>query len=395
MIKAKDTLVPSAYQAGYDKAAALNPDLAAKYIEHTVIDDPVADAVIEALAPFDHGQMHRFIKAGMEQDAKILAEAPRLLRDFFDGLETPPAWWDRDAVLQGRYAFHGYSDLFIPAFVIVTLRNFTSLMSKVFCMTGRVTTDQGLRRIRQNTRHLIEIMLPGALEREGDGWKLSVRIRLVHAQIRRLLRTSGKWDEVIYGTPISAAHMGLASANFSASMIQEAVRLGADLNTEARAGIMQIWRYASWLAGTPEALLFNGDEAETTELSRIAHLCEPLPSEESVLISNAVVRALPEIAKLTDPAAKQAMVEQGYRVSRALLGDELADQLGFPRQWTAGLLPWLRGKRRLHRTFRQLAPQMAQRWRVNQFVLLLDATMIEDLSYRLPDHLEATKASPW
>ena len=268
-------------------------------------------------------------------------------------------------------------------------------MSKVFCMTGRVTTDQGLRRIRQNTRHLIEIMLPGALEREGDGWKLSVRIRLVHAQIRRLLRTSGKWDEAIYGTPISAAHMGLASANFSASMIQEAVRLGVDLNTEARAGIMQIWRYASWLIGSPEELLFDGDEAQTIELSRIAHLCEPPPNEESVLISNAVVRALPEIAKLTDPAAKQAMMEHGYRVSRALLGDDIADQLGFPRQRTAGLLPWLRCKRRLHRTFRRLAPQMAQRWRVNQFVLLLDATMIEDLSYRLPDHLEATKASPW
>ncbi len=40
--------IPSAYWSGYEKAAARNPECAAKSIEHTVIDHPVADAVIEA-----------------------------------------------------------------------------------------------------------------------------------------------------------------------------------------------------------------------------------------------------------------------------------------------------------------------------------------------------------
>ena len=60
-------------------------------------------------------------------------------------------------------------------------------------------------------------MLPDALKRQGDGWKLSVRIRLVHARVRRLIRTSGDWDEAVYGAPLSAAHLALASANFSAT----------------------------------------------------------------------------------------------------------------------------------------------------------------------------------
>ena len=368
--------IPSAYQAGYEKAVALGPDLAAKYIEHTVADDPVADAVIEALSPFSHQETHRFINAGLEQDAKTLAAAPRPLRDFFEELESPPAWFDRDAALPCRRAFHGNSDMFITAFVVVTLRNFTSLMSKVFFMTGQVTTQQGLRRIRENLRYLIEMMmLPGALERQGEGWKLSVRIRLVHAQVRRQLRTSGQWDESIYGTPISAANLALASANFSASMIQDVTRLGADLNADARAAIMQIWRYASWLIGTPEALLFDGDEADTTAFSRIAHLCEPLPNPESVLISNAMVRALPELARLTDPVAKRAMVDHAYRVSRALLGDEVADQLRLPRQRTVGLLTWLRCKRRLYRVFRLVAPRVAGKWSIDPFVRLLDVAM--------------------
>ena len=387
--------IPSVYQPGYAKAREANPDLAAKYLEHTVIGDPVADDVINELASFNQTRVHQFINAGMEQDAKTLAGAPQPLRDFFSRIEYPPPWFDQASVHAGCRAFHTYSDLFIPAFFVVTLQNAATLISKAFYMTGRVTTGQGPRRIRQNTRHFIEIMLPGALNRQGEGWKLSVRIRLVHAQIRRLLRVSDDWDETVYGVPLSAAHMALASANFSAMMLRQAARLGAHLDDEARASFMQIWRYASWLIGTPEALLFDGDEAKTAELYRVARLCEAPPNRESVIIANALVNALPLIAGLTNPAAQRSMVTHTYRVSRALLGDDLADQLQFPRQRTAGLLTWLQWKRRAYRIAHRLAPRMARKWRGKNFVFLLDASMLDDLSYRLPDQLKADKASPW
>ena len=91
---------------------------------------------------------------------------------------------------------------------------------------------------KRRAGHFIEIMLSGGLGRDNDGWKLSVRIRLVHAQVRRLLRRYGEWDAAVFGTPLSAAHMGLSSANFSASMLQEAQRLGAKLDPEARVAFM-------------------------------------------------------------------------------------------------------------------------------------------------------------
>ena len=278
--------IPDIYRDGYDKARSLNPSLADTYMEHTMIGDPEADAVIEELAQFDQQEVHRLIHACMQQDAKALADAPPKLRDFFHRIEEPPAWFDPDAVYPGCRAFHAYSDLFIPAFFVVTLQNAATLISKAFYMTGRVTTEFGLRRIKQNTRHFIEIMLPGALDRQGEGWKLSVRIRLVHAQVRRLLRESDDWDEAVYGVPISAAHLGLASANFSATMLQQADRLGAHLDAEARQSFMQIWRYASYLIGTPESLLFEGDEARTAELYRIGAVCEPLPGDESAAIAH-------------------------------------------------------------------------------------------------------------
>ena len=266
---------------------------------------------------------------------------------------------------------------------MVSLRNFTTLMSKAFYATGRVTSEHGLRRIRQNIRHLIEIMLPQSMENHRDGWKLSVRIRLIHAQVRRLIRQSGEWDESVYGIPLNAAHMGVASANFSATMLSAAARLGADIDDDARRGFMQIWRYATCLIGSPEALLFEGDETGTLELYRIAAICEPPPGEESVVIARTLVEALPDIAGRSDPAARREMVEHAYRVSRALLGDELADGLRFPQQRTAGVLTWMRSKRQTIRTIHRIAPGVAARWRGKNYSFLLEASVLDALSYRI------------
>ncbi len=387
--------IPTAYREGYRRAREINPQLAAKYIEQTTIDDPFADAVIDTLAVYGPEDANRFIKAGMQQDEKVLVDAPEELRNFFDELEKQPDWFEPEALYPGYRAFHQHSDLFIPAFFLVTVRNASTLIARPLYASGRVLSGFGMRRIRQNTRHFIEIMLPDALERQGDGWKLSVRIRLVHAQLRRLIREESDWDESVYGAPLSSAHLALAAANFSATMLSHAEILGAKLDDATRNGFMQAWRYASWLIGTPEHLQFEGDYEKTLEFARIATLCEPPPNEESAAIANALINALPLIAGKTDFDEQEAMVKRVYRVSRAVLGDELSDQLELPKMQTAGLLKWMKWSRRLQGMSHKIAPNFGKKWRANYFVFLLEASMLEDLRYRLPDHLDTEKAAPW
>ena len=385
--------IPSAYRDGYERAVVFDPALAQDYVEQTVVGDPPADAVIDSLVRLDGREIARFMNAGVDRDTQVLAEAPRAVGDFFDYLDSPPPWFDHDALLPGRHVVREHLDLFIIGFIVVSLRNFNSLMSKVFFMTGQFTTEQGLRTIRNNIRYLTEMLMDeGSLDRQGLGWKFSIRIRLVHARIRRQLLRSGRWDQTVFGTPISAANMGLASANFSASLIRDVERLGADLNADSRCALMQIWRYASWLMGTPEVLLRDGCEVETARVSQIAHLCEPPPNAITVEITNATVRALPEVAMLTDTAAKQAMVDHGYRIARALLGGELSNQFGFPPQWVAGFLPWMRCKYRLRKVARRLTPGVERIWKEDPFVLLLDAANLDDRRARPPTNRE--EASP-
>ena len=387
--------IPTIYQAGYEKAQTDNAGVAANYVKHTLIGDPAADAVVEALTSFDQLQVHRFIHAGMERQEDVLREAPSVLRDFFERISVPPSWFHPTKLLPGMLAYHQNSDLFIAAHVAgVLVQGFATTISKPFFMTGRLT-DYGIRRLQQNNRHLIEICMPGGLERHGDGWKLSVRIRLIHAQIRRMLRNSEDWDADAEGMPISAAQMAFASSAFSALLLEKCEMLGVRFDKAARDSFMDIWRYTAWLFGVPDEILFrNYDEA--MELCRVGFLCEPPPDMESILMANGLINSAPLIVGAVGPARRR-FVKFVYRISRALIGDELADQLRFPRQWTAGILPLMRWQHRFQKLQERLVPSLAHNRRAKNFTTLLERSLLDDMgiSYRLPDQISADKTSPW
>ena len=143
-----------------------------------------------------------------------LRDAPASLREFFGEAEALPEWLDYSEFAPGVRMFHRNSQVILAAFVAgVLIEGFTTNIAKSFFITGRVR-GQGVRRLGQNNRHMMEIFLPGGLYRDGDGWKLSLRIRLVHAQLRSLLNNSEDWDTEAWGEPISAAHLGFAVSAF-------------------------------------------------------------------------------------------------------------------------------------------------------------------------------------
>ena len=158
--------------------------------------------------------------------------------------------------------FHRNSQLILAAFVAgVLIEGFTTNIAKSFLITGRVR-DQGVRRLGQNNRHMMEIFLPGGLNRYGEGWKLSVRIRIVHARVRQLLNKSEDWDIEAWGVPLSAAHLGYAISSFLARLLKHMKTLGANYSDEEHDSFMAVWRYSGYLMGIPETILYrDADEA--------------------------------------------------------------------------------------------------------------------------------------
>lgn len=386
--------LPAAYVNGYAQARVLDRDGADNYVAHTHIGDPIMDAIVEDLAPLSQRSIHQLIHAGMEEDHDGLRNAPQSLRDFFiDAPQPDPGWLDRDAFQPGIRAFQRNSVLILSAFVTgVLIDGFSTLISKSFAQTGRIF-ENGVWRLKQNNRHQMEIFLPGGLDRHGEGWKLSVRIRFVHAQIRRLLGRTAEWEHDAWGVPVSAAHLGYSVACFAARTVKHSESLGARYSREERASFHHVWRYAGYLMGIPETILFT-DEAHALHMYRIGSLCEPPPTEDAIVMTNALINSAPLVANITDPSARRKLVNQViYPISRALVGNRLADQLNFPRNRRIAfpLLAYRIDQRvqRLRAAFRKEVPQ--------SFGTLLEASAYDDagLSYRLPNHAHDERGGRW
>ena len=393
----KPALIPTDYRAGYEKARQLAPETAANYVAHTLIGDPLAETMMEDLSSVSRQEQALLFQAALqEQDWDSLADAPSSAKEFFEDTEKVPDWVDFDSFIPGIRMFHRNSHLILGAFVGGTLvEGFATNISKSFFISGRLR-DQGVRRLRQNNRHMIEIFMPDGLTREGDGWKLSVRIRLVHAQLRRLLGTSDEWDCDAWGLPISSAHLGYAITAFSARLLDHMKRLGAEYTDEERESLMSVWRYTGHVMGIPSTILFR-DEEDARHLLQIGSMCEPPPSLESIVMANALVNSAPLVIDVTDPSERRKMAGYVFKVSRALIGNTLADQLVYPPDSDFGTLFMFRMQGRYQRLLARLGRRSVEKSNFTRFTSLLEASVLEEtgISYRLPDHIYSEESSQW
>ena len=384
---------PSSYTEGYRKARKVDEKLADSYIEYTLIGDPLADRANDSLAEYSHEEAHELIEACMNGNEKEVRNAPQELRVFFEELSTPPDFFDPDKTVSGARAFYKYSDLFFVGLVLDSLvTGLSEGLSKAFYITGR--TAGNLRRVKQNTRQLVEITLPGGLDRYGDGWKLTVRIRLIHARVRRLLLDSNEWDTEVEGVPLHMSHMALASTGFSAINLQSARKLGVPLTEEESESFMHIWRYVTWLLGVPEKLLFRS-ESDALHLRKIAKLCELPPGPQAVAVAHGYINTVPELIGVTDLAKRKRLMSALFRTSRALMGHQLADVLEFPRQSTIGALAFVRLQRKLQILASQIFPGKSHDF--NNFSGMMQRSVYDEygISYRMPDALKDEASTQW
>ena len=382
--------IPTAYAEGYAKAREVDRDRADNYIAHTTIGDRELDPLMrEWAASMSNADLQRFVGAGIEGRSDILRDAPQSMREFFDNLREPP-WLYYEGFRPGIRAFNANVDLMLVAFVTgVLVEGFSTLIAKSFAITKRVSTT--VRRLRQNNRHMLEIFYPGGLYREGDGWKLSVRIRFVHSRIRSLLADSDEWQADQWGTPVSAAHLGFAISVFSQRLLEYPAAVGAKYTDEEKASVLDVWRYSGYLMGIPEKILYK-NAADAAAIYRTGYLCEPPPSPESVAVANVLIQAIPAVAGVKDPAEREKPVRLAYRLSRALIGRQLADDFGFPKSYAALTLSYFRFKQRLGRLLRA-----DNTVRLDNFSSLMQIAVYDEggLKYGLPDHVRAKEASDW
>jgi hypothetical protein len=184
-------------------------------------------------------------------------------------------------------------------------------------------------------------MRPGAV-----GWQLTLKVRLMHAEVRRLILSSGRWSHADWSEPINQHDMVATILLFS-NVFVDGIRLLGVQVTEAEADDYQhLFRWVGELMGVASELL-PATHAEATRLSEFIALTQGPPDDDSRELVNALLDGPLRAASTPRErrrAQRQVAISRG--LCRSLVGDELADALGLERDvhrhWARGVRTTLR-----------------------------------------------------
>jgi hypothetical protein len=296
--------------------------------------DALGDAAAEALATLPSAERHPTLDRLLT--GENVPSAPEPLRALAAQVRHVPFWVDFARADRGGRALlrTGVFGGFVLAFRSLVLGYCAPAGNKPLAFSGRLK-EQANRRVAETSRFVQAVCLPGGMREGRDGFKTSVRVRLMHAQVRRLLSKSPRWDAAAWGTPICQLDMSATVLLFSQVVIEGLAKLGVPLSSEEAEDLLHLWRYVGYVLGVREELL-PATLAEATTHAALIELTQGAPDDDSRALARALMEIpLTDAKTQADRARAQRFVPVTYAISRLLIGDERADALGYPKS------PWL------------------------------------------------------
>eukprot|EP00035_Acanthoeca_spectabilis_P037157 m.43789 g.43789 ORF g.43789 m.43789 type:complete len:380 (+) comp8469_c0_seq1:310-1449(+) len=180
-------------------------------------------------------------------------------------LETPPSWEiDWAAVERGQAVFVAYwPAASLTLWFTSLVGGFSApLITEVIRCTGYLTGNRAGRRLIETFQMVLSCSLCGSdgLRPEGDGWETILRVRFLHASVRRRLanvadgtKCEHPWDRGVYGVPINQEDLAVTLLAFSLNVIDgiELLR-GWPLSTTEQEDFLHLWAVIGWAIGVED-----------------------------------------------------------------------------------------------------------------------------------------------
>jgi len=304
--------------------------------------DPPADEVVEVIEASPGAGWKTFAEVAARGIARV-PDAPAAFRAFFEPLEETPVWVDWETLDRGGEALLRAGPLggLVLAVRSLVLGYASPAGNKPLVFSGRLE-KQAARRLNETARFVQATCKPGGLRRFADGYQITLKVRLIHAQVRRMLLRSGRWRSDLWGLPANQHDMAGTSLLFSAVLLDGLRKLGVHVSREDGEAYMHLWRYSAHLIGvTPE--LVPSSEEDALRLALLIQSTQGAPDEDSRRLTRALLGAPVEVAKTRSErrnALRQKLFAQTF--CRELLGDELADQMGVAATRWRYMVPFMK-----------------------------------------------------
>jgi hypothetical protein len=265
----------------------------------------------------------RVLRTLVDNDQPVPAELPGSIAHWLEASSELPAWTDHDRLERGctLVVEHGPHVCAVlgTASLVYCYAGYPGV--KVLTFSRRLDRD-AVRRVGETAQFVLAVMTPGSLQPGGRGIRKIQKVRLLHAAIRHLVSSSGRWDARADGVPICQEDLVGTLMSFSPIVVDSLRKLGVRVDDQEAEDYHYRWRVIGQMlgidpVGIPDDLA--GARALTEDIAQRNHRHSPDGVEMTRALFELHTNSLPRGFAGAAPA-----------LARYLLGAEMCALVGVP-----------------------------------------------------------------
>lgn len=221
----------------------------------TVGDEPM-DRLVEWMASAGMEHTRPLFDRALAEGIANVPEAPDPLREFFVRVEATPDWVDGDKLRRGQRALRrgGADGMYIARDVALLGGYQFSGFNKTLLRTGALEKGSN-QRFAETMQWAMDVISEGGLAPHAVGYRSTIRVRLIHALVRRHVAAMPDWRADEWGVPVNQTDMAATLVGALIAPPAGAIGMGILLSRAELEAIAHLTRYVGWLIGVQDQWL--------------------------------------------------------------------------------------------------------------------------------------------
>jgi len=251
--------------------------------------DAPMDALLDWMFDYGMARARPLFEQAASRGIASLRRPPAALRRFFEAVEARPAWVDDARLRLGAQVVQrgGVSATYLGRDLALVGGYQASAFNRTLLLTGALEKGPG-RRFAETLQWALDCTAKDGLEPFGAGYVSTLKVRLVHALVRRHVAALPEWRMAEWGLPINQTDMAATMIGIYCVPGWGARLLGIATTRSERDAVAHLSRYVGWLMGV-EARWRPADDAEAAQLLYAISLSITNPDETSRQLARPMV----------------------------------------------------------------------------------------------------------
>lgn len=224
--------------------------------ERLVVGDEPMDRLVEWMSAAGMPQLRALFDRALAEGISTVPDAPEPLREFFTQVETVPDWVDWDVLRRGQRAMRrgGADGMYIARDVSLLGGYQFSGFSPTLLRTGALEKGSN-KRFAETMQWAMDVITDGGMAPLEVGYRSTIRVRFIHAMVRRHVVAMPDWRGDEWGLPVNQTDMAATLVGALIAPSAGAIGMGILASRKDFDAIAHLTRYVGWLIGVQDEWL--------------------------------------------------------------------------------------------------------------------------------------------